>query len=182
MFQLHKHFEQIKSEVKVNEPEPQSLVEMGGSKKRKREDYTENEHQPTFEQPSNEYHTPVPNIKKGGKQNKRKRSYVEKAGEPNCKHPKNEDSTEPKNQLTARQRKALWFQQRKRNLNSGGPSQSRHQEGNQFKPYDYSSVDFNQFQGGAGSVRQQQNIKSNFKSKVQVYCIFKIILNVNFAF
>uniref|UniRef100_A0A6P7FY93 Exosome component 10 n=1 Tax=Diabrotica virgifera virgifera TaxID=50390 RepID=A0A6P7FY93_DIAVI len=48
----------------------------------------------------------------------------------------------------------------------------------EFKPFDYSSVDFRQFQGGAGSVSKPQEVKSTIRFKVSILlnlCIFWII-------
>ncbi|XP_072391404.1 exosome complex component 10 homolog [Diabrotica undecimpunctata] len=69
-----------------------------------------------------------------------------------------------------KQKQKKKFQQNQTRPQNGDDNQNSEVE---FKPFDYSSVDFRQFQGGAGSVSKPQEVKSTIRFKRQKQGAFK---------
>lgn len=153
---------------------------MGGSKKRKRSPSRQFDEDATSS--SENVHT-LPNVNR--KANKRKSSEVQEGT--NSKIKKHYDKSDPSSNRTSphirdnnqgkqtgnrKQNKNNYRNRNRQNKNKKtNPSQNEANEcttQNQesFQPYDYSSVDFQQFQGGAGQSRGQKTFKSKFKPRV----------------
>ncbi|XP_060536167.1 exosome component 10 [Cylas formicarius] len=71
--------------------------------------------------------------------------------------------TSGKNSRKAQKRKQYWQNRKKGARRNVKRQDSANQQ--QFSPYDYSMVDFRQFQGGARGIEQPKAFKSKFKSK-----------------
>lgn len=185
----------------------ETLVSMGGSKKRKRNelktDDTEELH-PDHNIPHNEVHTPIPRSKRfqKGKNNKRQHignkqfnqsqsnkvfpqnsnfhDYLEQSNQSNNWHPQSGGNNR-NNKSNSKQRRREWFKKRlqkqqAKTLHSG----SNQTQKDTFTPFDYSSVNFQQFRGNAGTANKKQNIKTHFKAKVSYYFTYISILVVHF--
>lgn len=78
--------------------------------------------------------------------------------------------------------------QRNQNIQQRGGHQRRHfrqpqqdaDQKNDFKAFDYSRVDFNQFQGGAGSAKGGDKFKSEFRGKVIAFLFTEVGFTVLF--
>lgn len=186
--------------------EDRSLIQMGGTKKRKRDESQTNDDEVDFSERN--LQTPIPNLhntnkrkssesfedtdskrvkfgKKNGYYGRKfnKKKWPKKKGNNNNKNdgdvtinnPQEEaqtsgEQTENQPNNTPKQKK---FKNKKRNKKKNA-NQNHNQESyndtgsNQetFRPFDYSSVDFNQFQGGATEANGQKFFKSKFKPKV----------------
>lgn len=150
LFKLQQHVnEQLKSKTVKKEIKP--LVAMGGTKKRKRNSSEDDiELTPTKTSKfSDNYQTTVPNVNAPYSNHKRKYDN-DRNEEQHSKVNKNESNRGRNKQRPRR------FRNRKQNASEN------------FKPFDYSSVDYKQFQGGAASVRtnNKKNPKNNFRGKV----------------
>lgn len=177
------------------------LIQMSGSaKKRKHHEIEEDEpdYHPDYKLPENDLHTPVPNVRSQKRNYWRgrgkKRGSSEFVDEREPKKRKADGDSVPKqqgkrwrnrrnkgnnrnnqqqsgvqnNSQIGNQQQAAKKQKKKRGNNQHQQQQQKHQ---QFRPFDYSSVDYNQFRGGGKNVAGTQNVKQSFKSKVSI-CIF----------
>ncbi|KAF7284180.1 exosome component Rrp6 [Rhynchophorus ferrugineus] len=176
---VHQHFLLLsrsgKPEPAVNK-EKLSLIEMGGSRKRKREEYNSTE-----KNPKSSLDTPIPNIEVpivvgSSKRNETevktsgKRKWQPSPAESSGKRPKpanNKDKFKKNkkgnngSQGTHSHNKT-WTRNsdnnKNVNTNRGGGSQEPN-------AYDYSMVDFRQFRGGAGKVQLIRPISLKYKAK-----------------
>lgn len=169
--------------------EPVSLIGMGGSRKRthrEMEEYSNHDYdmQQSIKAQSSDLQTPVPQIhakQVKGNRNRNKRKYSEVEGSHNYQSNNKKQKTNQSNY----QSKKIHIQQpaasnrdnnqkkNKRNkfnkmqnnsdLKSSGNSSNNYG----FVPYDYSAVDFRQFQGGAGGAPSGQQVKSTFRNRVR---------------
>ncbi|KAF5298456.1 hypothetical protein FQR65_LT01235 [Abscondita terminalis] len=177
---LHEHF------VKVSKETPQKLVDeiknatavkeedvevvsphatlksMWRSKKRKRVESNDNdccivEESPGNIDATNELHTPKPNFKRGQK-NKFKKN--KKKGKNNQQHNTSTQSLE----LNDSEPGASGFNNNKQGFKQ--KSKQKFEGGNNFKPFDYSSVNFQHYQGGAGRSNNKKGFfRTEFKAK-----------------
>lgn len=165
---------------------PKSLVQMGGVKKRKRDtskDNLSNELHPDHIIPDNELHTTVPNWKRrknnasNNKSRKRKFNLIEDnlQGPSFIQNPPNSNQNNNSNQdinsdqkLSGKARKRQrWRNIQRKNIEKQKVKVEQKPNVNKtFTPFDYSTVNFKQFHGGARTSLNQQNIKAKFKGKV----------------
>ncbi|XP_050309849.1 exosome component 10-like isoform X2 [Anthonomus grandis grandis] len=192
----------LPTEATTHSPKKMSLLEMGGSKKRKRDESpmdplecAELEHN---------VQTPLPNFKiklhtnvdSAVERNSTKRKSCEADPGPskvsdNCRtdggskkklSPKkkgkngkqqnsmNQDSItqDPTNDKpkapnkTKKNKNKRW---KNNNKNKKPPAKEEHNQSEEFNAYDYATVDFKQFQGGAGRGEQKKQFNSKFRGK-----------------
>lgn len=165
------------------------LIQMGGSsKKRKHVDLEEEAvYSADYVFPENELHTPVPNMKNknwwrgrgkkrqfaGGEERASKKMKMDGFGN-NQQQPQNVqrgmkrkrgrgggNQQQNRTQGPNQQQNRHINQPQNHQQNRGG--QQMHQ---QFQPFDYTSVDYNQFRGGGKSVAGTQKPNTSFKNKV----------------
>lgn len=176
----------------VMNEEPVSLVDMRGSRKRTRremEEYSNHDYdtQQGIKAQSSDLQTPATQMHEKQtrrNRNKNKRKYNEVEGshnyQPNNKKHKTNQSNYQSNKMhhqqpaasnsindqkkNKRNNKRNKFNKMQNNsdLKSSGNSSNMYD----FVPYDYSAVDFRQFQGGAGSAPSGQ-VKSTFRNRVR---------------
>ncbi|KAL3269515.1 hypothetical protein HHI36_008581 [Cryptolaemus montrouzieri] len=163
----------------------QSLSEMGGTKKRKRDDSYES-HLP-FDNKNIEhrflnpapYETSDKYVPLGQKRRKTSNDDIAEAGTSLNQIWKKKKK---RNKTKAQQIRPDLKKRKTANVVMGegtnetkttdeisrqGKKRKRNNDDGDFEAFDYSSVDFRQFQGGAGSVNEGKNIKSNFKNKAK---------------
>lgn len=159
-----------------------SLIHMQGTKRR-RTNISRPEMDPSFNPPDNPLHTPIPNID-GMNQFKRKRpnKRKRKANPNNRQQPvqqewlsnnerQNEqavlDRNEPRNKKKRFQNKKTYNRNGYDNRKSKRNFDNSNNSNANFEPFDYSTVDYRQFQGGAGSSGSNNHrYNSKFKGKV----------------
>lgn len=202
---IHKHF--IKEAQTTPQIQPKSLVEMGGTKKRKRTEDEWRQHDDRV--PNNELHTPVPNLRgtrfNRGKKRKQSNSPIgNQQTNPNANQQNNWNDRQRKlnpnqqrnrspgqqiNRSPGQQRNRSPNQQHNQNYNQQTSANPNQQEGNQNRnrkiirnrnkyqhqdnaqkdhcqAFDYTKVDYQQFQGGSSRVNTGQTVQSKFKGKV----------------
>ncbi|KAK9890903.1 hypothetical protein WA026_012245 [Henosepilachna vigintioctopunctata] len=188
-----KREEQIYEKVKEQE-QNKSLNELGGTKKRKRiemedeslENLNIEDHKflnPAPYQTSKKY---VPlGQKRKHSENDNQKEQAETSLNQICKRKKirnkfkakrdniRKEMDQSSSQFKRKEEKSINNSQKYRSISTKKrnternefSSERRPSQEDSFEAFDYSSVDFRQFQGGAGSVNQSKNIKSKFKSK-----------------
>lgn len=82
--------------------------------------------------------------------------------DPNIEAQMNKSLNQQQNSNKKKQRPKNFYNQKVQ------PFNKRNNQEKQFVPYDYASVDFRQFQGGAGSATGAVEIKQKFKGKVRI--------------
>ncbi|RZC34489.1 exosome component 10, partial [Asbolus verrucosus] len=175
--QLSKKFtEELEIKKQEEKEKEKSLIEMGGSRKRKRDFDAENDG--LFPEPQaieSSLHTPIPNMNKnqhnqeGQTDSQRQPQQLYKKKKKKNRQQQKQDNQNQNNQGGKAQNR---FSQRAVNQvvdfqqhENRQKKQKQNERNKIFVPYDYASVDFRQFQGGAGSATGAVNIKSNFKAK-----------------
>lgn len=135
-----------------------TLVQMGGSKKRKRRESFHEENAEETEESSIQTFMPII-------QNSNKRKSNE------C-YDKMIPYRQNKKKLKKRKRNRGTNSNLSQNQNNCDSGYDQYE----FQPFDYSSVDFNQFQGGAVENSGQKLFKSNFKPKVSYKFCFGLFV------
>lgn len=174
-----------------NNPESdKTLLQLGGTKKRKRDISQSDESE---DEPDNNLQTPVPNINRTSNKRKSSENYDDMnpkkfRGNSQQKFKKNFGKSKKGKKGKMNSPKASVAEQQvnnsQENQSNNNPKQKnkfrRRNKNNQqnhdvnvsneaFETYDYSSVDFNKFQGGASQHKGQRFFKSNFKPRVSKF-------------
>ncbi|XP_030758345.1 exosome component 10 [Sitophilus oryzae] len=181
---IRSHYMNLARDSNSKKAKVQSLLEMGGSKKRKREEFMSGVTYSPSQSQATSYQSPIPNLNTS----RLIPINVEHNNEPNRKQQKLNNEQKNLNQKKKKKNRAKNNIDVREALLSGADigeasfsgqhlasnqnQQQSNKKGNVNSPglssYDYSMVDFRQFRGGAGRIEPKGQIKSKYKARNKI--------------
>lgn len=170
----------VNNEISAYNEERKSLAEMGGSKKRKRDSFGGEDAQNSSKNlriAETDFQTPVPNLNAGNnKFRKRKLDNNDFFVQKQARQDNNANDNRSQETNRGRGRNRNRSRQKTFNNKAMGAGQV------QGQPFDYSAVDYKQFQGGASGIRNN-NKKNKNKFKPQVLgSLIQRVMRINYFF